>query len=89
MRFFKLLHITLFLIKKFPKIGIQGNNLHIFPWHLQDQKHFPKKSWSHNLVRLKKLMPKSQAKAKPSFPQYPFLTVFNPKKSIMWTNIQF
>ena len=25
-------------------------------------------------------MPKSQAKIKPSFPQYPFLTIFNPKK---------
>ena len=28
----------------------------------------------------KKVMPKSQAKIKPSFLQYPFLTIFNPKK---------
>ena len=28
----------------------------------------------------KKMTPKSQAKIKPSFPQYPFLTIFNPKK---------
>ena len=26
------------------------------------------------------MAPKSQAKIKPSFPQYPFLTNFNPKK---------
>ena len=26
------------------------------------------------------MTPKSQAKIKPSFPQYPFLTIFNPKK---------
>ena len=28
----------------------------------------------------KTMAPKSQAKIKPSFPQYPFLTNFNPKK---------
>ena len=28
----------------------------------------------------KKMMPKSQVKVKPSSPQYPFLTIFNPKK---------
>ena len=28
----------------------------------------------------KKMTPKSQAKIKPSFPQYLFLTIFNPKK---------
>ena len=28
----------------------------------------------------KKMTPKSQAKIKPSFLQYPFLTIFNPKK---------
>ena len=32
------------------------------------------------LGMLKKIMPKSQVKIKPSFPQYPFLTIFNPKK---------
>ena len=26
------------------------------------------------------MTPKSQAKIKPSFSQYPFLTIFNPKK---------
>ena len=26
------------------------------------------------------MTPKSQAKIKPSFPQYPLLTIFNPKK---------
>ena len=35
------------------------------------------------------MMPKSQAKLKPQFPHYPFLTIFNPKKSIMQTNIHF
>ena len=43
MRFLKLLHIPLFLIKKPKKTVIEGNNLHIFLWHLQDQKHFPEK----------------------------------------------
>ena len=33
------------------------------------------------------MTPKSQAKIKPSFPQYPFLTIFNPKK--VRTNIWF
>ena len=28
----------------------------------------------------KKMTPKSQAKIKPQFRQYPFLTTFNPKK---------
>ena len=37
----------------------------------------------------KKMTPKSQAKIKPQFLQYQFLTIFNPKKSIMRTNIQF
>ena len=27
----------------------------------------------------KKMTPKSQVKIKPSFPQYPFLSIFNPK----------
>ena len=27
-----------------------------------------------------KMTPKSQAKIKPQFSQYPFLTIFNPKK---------
>ena len=35
------------------------------------------------------MTPKSQAKIKPQFPQYPFLTIFNRKKSIMRANIQF
>ena len=43
MRFLKLLHIPLFLVKKTQKVGIKGNNLHIFLWHLQDQKHFSEK----------------------------------------------
>ena len=28
----------------------------------------------------KQMTPKSQAKIKPSSPQYPFLTIYNPKK---------
>ena len=43
MRFFKIITHTPLLMKKNPEIGIQGNNLHIFPWHLQDQKYFSKK----------------------------------------------
>ena len=40
-----------------------------------------KKNQPSNLVcRKKKMTPKSQAKMKPSFPQYPFLTIFNLKK---------
>ena len=35
------------------------------------------------------MTPKSQAKIKPQFLQYPILTIFNPKKSIMRTNIHF
>ena len=35
------------------------------------------------------MTPKSQAKIKPSFTQYPFLTIFNPKKGITRTNIRF
>ena len=43
MRFFLIITHTPVFNKKHPKIGVQGNNLHIFPWHLQDQKNFPKK----------------------------------------------
>ena len=58
-------------------MGIQGNNLCIFLWYLKSEflkKNFfgisnPKKS-----VCLKKLTPRSQAKNKTLFPQYPFLT---------------
>ena len=35
------------------------------------------------------MTPKSQAKIKPQFPQYPFLAIFNPKKGIMRTDIGF
>ena len=68
MHFFKLLHIPLFLIKKPPKIGIQGNNLHIFYDTFKTKKIFPKNHRSPNLGCLKEIMPKSQAKIKPSFP---------------------
>ena len=49
----------LFLEKiKTTKIGIQGNNPHIFLWHLYDQKSKKKKifstQWIKNLVRIKK-----------------------------------
>ena len=76
MCFFKLLHIPPFLIKKPPKIGIQGNNLHIFLWHLQDQKIFSKKPPTIHFEMPKKMMPKSQAKIKPPFSQYPFFNYF-------------
>ena len=76
MRFFKLLHIPPFLIKKTPKIGIQGNNLHIFLWHLQDQKIFSKKPPTIHFEMPKKMTPKSQAKIKPPFSQYPFFIYF-------------
>ena len=37
----------------------------------------------------KKMTPKSQAKIKTSFPQYPFLTILNPKKGTIEINIRF
>ena len=49
MHFLKLLRIPLFLIKK-KKKDIQGNNLHIFLWHLQDQKSLFQKITYH-LIR--------------------------------------
>ena len=52
-------------------MGIQGNNPHIFLWHLYDQKlkkNFFSTQRIINLVRIKKLPLKSQAKTKPSFP---------------------
>ena len=57
------------------KIGIQGNNLHISLWQLKTQ--IKKKKFFRNLKILKlgvpkTMMPKSQAKIKPSFSQYPF-----------------
>ena len=61
------------------KIGIQGNNLHIFLWNLKIQ--IKKKVFFQNLKILKFGMPKKitlkpQAKIKPQFPQYPFLAIF-------------
>ena len=76
MRFFKLLHKTLFLIKKIPKIGIQGNNLHIFPWHLQDQKHFPKKSSITQLSTPKKIDAYISSKSKTIIPTIPIFNYF-------------
>ena len=57
------------------KIGIQGNNLHISLWQLKTQ--ILKKKFFRNLKILKlgvpkTMMPKSQAKIRPSFSQYPF-----------------
>ena len=45
----------------------------------------PKQFFFRNVKTLKfsthkKITPKSQAKIKPSFPQYPYLTIFNPKR---------
>ena len=37
----------------------------------------------------KTITPKSQAKIKPQFLQYPFSTIFNPKKGTMEINRQF
>ena len=37
----------------------------------------------------KKMTPKSQAKIKPPFPQYPFLTIFNLKKGAIEIDIRF
>ena len=83
MRLFKLLHTPPFLITPHPpkkKIGIQENNQQILPWHSQDQKIFSKKLPTTQFRMPKKMWPKSQTKIKPQFPQYPFLTIFNPKK---------
>ena len=53
-------------------MGIQGNNPHIFLWHLYDQKlkknfFFPDPT-NHKFGMHKKIPLKSQAKTKPSFP---------------------
>ena len=91
MRFLIVSHKHIFftlLIKKPLKIGIKGNNLHIFLWHIKTQ---IKKKNIRNLQILKLGTPKkmtlqSQAKIKPSFSQYPILTIFNPKK-VSWEQI--
>ena len=61
------------------KMGIQENNLHIFLWYLKIWIFF--KKYFRNLEILKfgvpkKITPKSQAKNKPPFLQYPFFSYF-------------
>ena len=80
------IHIFLhFLIKKTPlKIGIQGNNLHIFLWHLNIW--IWRKKLFRNLKILKLSMPKKwhlyfKQKIKPYFWNTYFLTIFNYKKA--------
>ena len=72
---------TLFNKKTPLKIGIQGNNVHIFLWNLKTQiKNNFFLFWNLKILKFgmpKKMTPKSHAKIKPSFPQYPFLTIFN------------
>ena len=57
---------------KSPKIGLQGNNPHIFLWHLYDQKskknNFFFSPTDHQFGTHKKMPLKFQAKTKPSFP---------------------
>ena len=70
---------TLFNQKNPLKIGIQGNNLHIFLWNLKIW--IFKNFFFRNLKIVKfgmpkKTPPKSQAKNKTLFLQYPFLTIF-------------
>ena len=75
------IHIVFTLFnQKIPlKIGIQANNLHLKIWILR-------KKLFRNLKILKlgmpkKMTPKSQAKNKTPFPQYPFFNYFNSKKA--------
>ena len=74
-------------------IGIQGTNPHIF---LRNLKIWILKIFFSKLGVPKKMMPKSQAKNKSQFPQYPFLTILTTKKvsckqiyNFKFTNIQF
>ena len=53
-------------------MGIQGPNLYIFLWYLKSEL----KKKSSKIYMPKKMAPKSQAKNKTPFPQYPFLTIF-------------
>ena len=69
----KHIFFTLFNRKKPLKIGIQGNNLHFSVTPLRPK--FLKKIFL-KLSMPKKMTPKSQAKIKPSFPQYPFFNYF-------------
>ena len=70
------MHILFALLtKKTPlKMGIQGTKLYIFVWHLKSE--FFKKEIFEILNPKKsiclKMMPKSQAKNKTLFLQYPF-----------------
>ena len=75
------MHIFLhFLIKKGSlKMGMQGNNLGIFLWNLKNLNLKKKFFWNLKILKFsmpRKITPKSQAKIKPRFPQYPFLTIF-------------
>ena len=67
------IHIFLpFLIKSTPKIGIQANNQHIFPWHLKIWILRKKLFRNPKILKLgmpEKMTPKSQAKNKTPFPQ--------------------
>ena len=60
-------------------MDIQGSNLHIFLSYLKIQifeKNFFRNLKISKFGMPKKLMPKPQAKIKPQFLQYPFLTLF-------------
>ena len=75
---------TLFNKKNPLKIGIQGNNLHIFLWHLKIW--ILRKKLFRNFKILKLGMPKKwrlnlKQKIKPYFRNTHFLTIFNPKKA--------
>ena len=61
------------------KMSIQGNNPHIFLWHLYNQKQKKiifKTQRIMNLIHIKIMPLKSQAKTKPSFRNTHFITTF-------------
>ena len=76
MHFLKLLHITLFLIKKTSQNRYTRKQTRHFSMTPSRPKKFPKKPPTAQFRMSKKMTPKSQAKTKPLFLQYPFLTIF-------------
>ena len=76
MIFFKLLHIPPFFNKKTLLKQVYKETTYTFLHDTFRTKEFsPKNHRPPILGSLKKITPKSQAKTKPPFPQYPFLTL--------------
>ena len=87
MGFFRLSHIPPFLITPPPPPSLRQKKKSYTrkqPTHFSMTPSSPKCFFKNQPITQsgipKKMAPKSQAKFISSFPQYPFLTIFNPKK---------